>query len=185
MNGYNSKLTSSPSSASLSPISNEQQQQQQQQQKSNNKRTVSGFSINDLINDSSSSSSRSSSSPINKKIATTNEISGPTSSSTPLQNYTQISPSHNFHHQWPSQQFNNNELNLLTQHHHNLAQPPPPQPPQPVHQTTPDQQLALHYHLQREQALNIIRNGTRYFDPRFNMQCNCLLLKNSSRFCLI
>jgi hypothetical protein len=34
------------------------------------------------------------------------------------------------------------------------------------------QQLAFQMHVQREQTLNLIRNGTRFFDPRFNMQCS-------------
>lgn len=33
-----------------------------------------------------------------------------------------------------------------------------------------DPQLsALQFHLQREQAFNMLRNGARFFDPRFNM----------------
>ncbi len=36
-----------------------------------------------------------------------------------------------------------------------------------------DPQLsALHFHLQREQAFNMIRNGARFFDPRFNLSSN-------------
>ena len=195
MNCYNSKLTSpasstTSSSASLSPILNEQHQPPKQpniSNNNNNKRMVSGFSINDLINDSSSNStscSRTSNSPIAcKKLvslpAATSSLNlnineAPVTTSTPtLQNYSnlqsQMSPNHlhhphQFQQQWPQPPYNS-ELNLLAQSHH--LQPPPQQ----QQQQTSDQQLALHYHLQREQALNIIRNGTRYFDPRFNMQC--------------
>jgi hypothetical protein len=45
--------------------------------------------------------------------------------------------------------------------------PPPPPPPPPSQQSDP-QLSALHYHLQREQTLNMLRNGAaRFFaDPR-------------------
>lgn len=36
---------------------------------------------------------------------------------------------------------------------------------------------ALHFHLQREQAFNMIRNSNRIFDPRFNLPCK--LTQNS------
>ena len=33
-----------------------------------------------------------------------------------------------------------------------------------------DSQLsALHFHLQREQTLNMFRNGARFFDPRYSL----------------
>jgi hypothetical protein len=34
---------------------------------------------------------------------------------------------------------------------------------------TDPQLSALHFHLQREQALNMLRNGAGFFNPRFNM----------------
>ena len=83
------------------------------------------------------------------------------------------------------QQHQQSDINTMNMNPHQLLWHPqtissPQQMPifphqqqqQQQQQQQPQQQMdpqlsALHYHLQREQTLNILRNGARFFDPRF------------------
>ena len=53
-----------------------------------------------------------------------------------------------------------NSLNMQLQQQQQQAQMPPMGDPQ---------LSALHFHLQREQTLNMLRNGARFFDPRYSL----------------
>lgn len=83
--------------------------------------------------------------------------SSPSSSSSSSTSSSSSSSSLNMH---PNQQ--NSPMSPL-----NLAHQ---QQMQPFQQLNDPQSLsALHFHLQREQTLNMLRNGARFFDPRFSL----------------
>jgi hypothetical protein len=90
---------------------------------------------------------------------------------------------HLHHHQQQQQQQQQQHLSSMMwpQSHMIVPQAPsssstsiPSQYQSPVQMPSAnDPQLsALHFHLQREQAFNMLRNGARFFDPRFNMPRN-------------
>ena len=72
------------------------------------------------------------------------------------------------HHQQP--QLSPNSLNLLQQQHHQQQQFQMGAAP-----TDNSQLSALHFHLQREQAFNMLRNGAGFFNPRFNVPRKSIL----------
>ena len=103
-----------------------------------------------------------------------------------------LSPSNNFHNSSSSSQngqmmWNPNPNFLPNQMPNQIQSQLGPQIPQMMGQSNSpnsfpffaqqaqfpsDPQLsALHFHLQREQAFNMIRNSNRIFDPRFSLPC--------------
>ena len=75
---------------------------------------------------------------------------------------------HHHHHQQP--QLSPNSLNLLQQQHHQQQQFQMGAAPADNSQLS-----ALHFHLQREQAFNMLRNGAGFFNPRFNVPRKSIL----------
>ena len=94
-----------------------------------------------LIQQPSYASMQSSSSPSSSVTSTSSS-----SSSNMLTQSSPMSPS--------------NTLNMQQQQQHHHQQYP---------QLSDPQMSALHFHLQREQTLNMLRNGARFFDPRFGL----------------
>ena len=92
----------------------------------------------------SNNSMQSSSSP--SSSITSSSSSSSSSSSNMMHRQSPISPS--------------NSLNMQLQQQQSQAQMPPMSDPQ---------LSALHFHLQREQTLNMLRNGARFFDPRYSL----------------
>ena len=89
---------------------------------------------------------------------------------------------HNLLHHQQQQQQQQHHSSMMWPQNHMIVPPAPssssaslPSQYQSTGQMPPanDSQLsALHFHLQREQAFNMLRNGARFFDPRFNMPRN-------------
>ena len=79
-------------------------------------------------------------------------------------NHLMMIPGHPAHQMmmWPPNQMH--QMSSPTSNGQSQAQPTQPGSIDP-------QLSALQFHLQREQTLNILRNGARFFDPRFNMPC--------------
>lgn len=86
-----------------------------------------------------------------------------------------ISPS--YHHglqqagMWPSQQQMLQQQMAAAAAAAMASQQPQAAVPAPLPSHQPNDLSALQFHLQREQAFNMLRNGARFFDPRFNLPC--------------